>query len=90
MDALVFQHGRVRFSSWTRPRKSVDASAILGGCVQSELRLHPSKVWMRPACVVDALGIFGKRVQTRPYCVHHFCGRVHGGNLCVIGTVTGK
>ncbi len=87
MDALVLQHGHVRFSSWTRPLKSLDASAVFGGRVQSELRLRPSKMWTRPASAVDALEIFGKRVQTRPWCVHHFCGRVQGGNLCVIGTV---
>ncbi len=87
MDALVLQHGCVRFSSWTRPLKSLDASAVLGGRIQSELRLRPSrKSWTRPPSAVDALGIFGKRVQTRQSCVHHFCGRVQVENVCVIGT----
>ncbi len=81
MDALVLQHRRVRFSSWTRPLKSRDASAVLGGHVQSEVRLRPTKIWTRPGSIVDAPGICGKRFQTRPYCVYHFYGRVQGGGL---------
>ncbi len=79
MDTLVLQHERVRFSSRAHPLESLDASAVFCGRVQSELRLRPSKMWMRPASAVDALEIFGKRVQMRPWCVHHFCERVQGG-----------
>ena len=78
-DALVLQHGRVRFSSWTCPLKSLDASAVLGGRVLFELHLRPSKIWMRPASAIDALGFFVKRVQQRLCCVYHFCGRIQKG-----------
>ncbi len=69
MDALVLENGRVHYSCWTRPLKSMDASTEVAGRVQSELRLRLSKIWTRLAFAVDALGILEKRVQTRLHCV---------------------
>ncbi len=67
MDMLVFQHGCIHFSSRTRPLKSPDASAVPGGCIQSELHLRPSKIWTHSAFAIDTLGMFWQmhsRVRT--------------------------
>ncbi len=84
MDALVLQHGRIHYSCWTGQLRSLDASTEVARRAQSGLRLRPSIKGLRSAVVVDALGSFEKRVQTRPHCVHQLVGRVRWGDLCVI------
>ncbi len=87
MDALVLPHGCVRNSCWTRPQESLDASAVLGGRFQSELRLCPSTIWMRPASAVDAL-VFLTTRQDASVLRPPILWMRPGGTSCVILNVT--